>query len=149
MDNTETVKVKGAKPKVEVTGVHGVFYKVLLDGEPIKPTKGKWLIPVSGGKTVQMTSRGLLPGFQKLFVGGEEVFDLGADVSLVEKIIMFVPLVLIFLNPILGLPLGLIMFFMNITLVKNSVMPRPLRMALPLINTAAAAFIILLLTGAV
>ncbi|MEX0913451.1 MAG: hypothetical protein WDZ57_00735 [Demequina sp.] len=149
MDNTETVKVKGAKPQVQVTGVHGVFYKVLLDGEPLKPTKGKWLIPVRGGGTVQMRSRGFLPGFQKLFVEGEQVFDMGGNVSLVEKLIMFVPLVLIFINPILGLPLGLLMFFMNISLVKNAVMPRALRIALPLINAAAAAFVILLLTGAV
>ncbi len=149
MDNTESLDIPGAKGTIQVTGVHGVFFKILINGEITKPVKGRWQVPARKGQPLEMRSRGLLPGFQRLFVGGEQVFDMGADVSLVEKIIMFVPLVLIFLNTILGLPLGLIMFFMNITLVKNAVMPRPLRIALPLINTAAAGFIILLLTGAV
>ena len=149
MDNTETLDIPGAKGTIQVTGVHGVFFKILINGEITKPVKGRWQISARKGQPLEMRSRGLLPGFQRLFVGGDQVFDMGADVSLAEKIIMFVPLVLIFIDPILGLPLGLLMFFMNISLVKNTVMPKALRIALPLINTAAAAFVILLLTGRV
>jgi hypothetical protein len=147
MDNTEIINVPGARPKVQVTGVHGVFYKILLDGEPTKPVKGRWVIPTRNGEHKEIRARGLLPGFQRLFVDGEQVFDMAHDVTRVERVIMFVPLVLIFINPFLGLPLALIMFFMNVSLVKNALMPRPLRIALPVVNTAAAAFVLLLLTG--
>lgn len=147
MDNTETLNIPGARSKIAVTGVHGVFYKILVDGKVVKPIKGKWHIPARNGSVKLMHARGLLPGFQRLFVEGEQVFDMAHDVSLPQRIVMFVPLLLIFVNPLLGLPLALIMFFMNVTLVKNAAMPGALRIALPIINTLAAAVVVFLLTG--
>lgn len=149
MDNTEPLAIAGARGKIAVTGVHGIFYKVLVDGEVLKPVKGVWQIPARNGSVKLMRARGVLPGFQRLFVDGEQVFDMAHDVSLPQRIVMFVPLLLIFVNPMLGLPLALIMFFMNVTLVKNAAMPGALRIALPIINTAAAAVVVFLLTRGV
>ncbi|PKQ25754.1 MAG: hypothetical protein CVT64_08640 [Actinobacteria bacterium HGW-Actinobacteria-4] len=147
MDNTEPLNIPGARGKIAVTGVHGIFYKILVDGQVIKPVKGKWRIPARNGSFKLMHARGVLPGFQRLFVEGEQVFDMAHDVSLAQRIVMFVPLTLIFVNPLLGFPLALILFFMNVTLVKNAAMPGPLRIALPIINTAAAALVVFLLTS--
>lgn len=147
MDNTEKLNIPGARGTIAVTGVHGIFYKILVDGEPIKPVKGTWQIPARNGSVTRMRARGVLPGFQRLFVDGEQVFDMAHDVSLPQRIVMFAPLLLIFVNPVLGLPLALIMFFMNVTLVKNAAMPAALRIALPIINTLAAAIVIFLLTS--
>ena len=43
--------------------------------------------------------------------------------------------------------LAVLLFFMNIMVIKNPEMPPALRVALPIINTAAATLAVLLLMG--
>lgn len=147
MENTVPLTIKGARGNVAIQTVALVFFKILLNGEVLKQRRGRWMIPTRDGRTKELRVRGFVPGFQKLFADGEQVHDMGGDVSRLERIVMFVPLLLIAVNPWLGLPVGLIMFFMNVTLVKNPTLPRPLRIALPVINTVAAAVVFLALDG--
>lgn len=149
VDNVATLNIKGVRQRVELSGANGIFYRILLGGEPLKQVKGRWLLPAAGGKEVELRQRGLLPGFQKLVADGEVVYRLGGAVPLWLRIIMFVPFVLIFLNPLFGSILALILFFMNILIVKNPQMPLALRTALPFINTGAAAVILVILGNAV
>lgn len=148
VDNVATLNIKGVRSRVEVSGTNGVFYRILLGGEPLKQVKGRWLLPAAGGKEIELRQRGLLPGFQKLVADGEVVYRLGGTVPIWLRVLMFVPLVLIVINPLFGSILGLLLFFMNILIVKNPQMPLALRTALPLVNTGAAAIILVILGNA-
>ncbi|WP_062076400.1 hypothetical protein [Demequina globuliformis] len=135
----------GAQGTVQIRGAQGIFYSILLDGEPVSRTKGAWRIPMRGGDVGELRSTGILPGFQKLGWQGEEVFAFGSHASPVERAVMFAPLLLAFIGGLLGLILGLVLFFMSVRVVKLEPMPRALRIALPLINTAAGVMILLLI----
>ncbi|WP_084127027.1 hypothetical protein [Demequina sp. NBRC 110054] len=154
MDNTVRIDVRGARGKVEVEGRHGVTAKVLLDGEPVRPKKGVFAVPVSGGRTAEIRLRGLLPGFQKVVVDGEPVVGLGDHVPMVARVTMFAPLLLLVtalfgtVPGTIGMVLALLLFFMSIMVVKNPDMPVWMRAALPLANTAAGAVVVLVFTGA-
>lgn len=138
------LEVPGARGTVSLDGAEGIFYKVLIDGEPVKRRKGHWAIPLRNGETAKLESRGFLPGFQRLVVDGEEVHRMGAHVSMAERVLMFLPLVLVVFG-FLGAVLGLILFFMNILAVKNPQLPQAARIALPIINTVAGALILIVL----
>lgn len=135
--NRVVLDLKGAKPKVEIDGALGVIAKVLVDGERARPDRGGWLIPLRKGGQGRLVVRGYLPGFQRFFWQGEEVYRLGAHVGLAEKITMFTPF-LLFVLAWFMVPVSLILFFTGIPVAKNPRMPRALRIALPVINTVAA-----------
>lgn len=147
MDNTQRLDIEGARDTVEVDGVLGVFYKIRVGGEVVRRGRGGWAIPMRGGGAAQLTSRGVLPGFQTLYLDGQPIYAIGAHVEPVLRVVMFIPFLLIFVNPLLGLVLGVILYLMNISLVKNPLMPHPLRIALPVINALAGAVILSLVRG--
>ncbi|MGC4175740.1 hypothetical protein [Demequina sp.] len=138
--------VPGARQTVELENPQGIFYKIRVGGEVIKRTKGGWSVPLRNGSTAKIKSQGFIPGFQALYLEDKKIYDMGAGVQLPERIAIFAPLILLIWVPF-GLVLGLILFFMGIPGVKNQQMPRGLRIALPLINTVAAAVILTLITG--
>lgn len=135
--NRVELHLQGAKPKVQVDGALGIIAKVLVDGQRAKPDRGGWLIPMRKGGDARLTIKGFLPGFQRFLWQGEEVFTLGTHVGLAERIVMFVPLLLIFAGWFM-VPVALALFFVSIPVVKNPHMPRALRIALPVVNAVAA-----------
>ncbi|WNM26187.1 hypothetical protein RN607_08235 [Demequina capsici] len=153
MENTVPLEIHGARGKVEVEGVLGLGAKVLLDGEPVRAVKGAYAIPLKGGATAQVKVRGLLPGFQTVTVDGTPALDMGAHVPKVARYTMFAPLLLL-LSALLGTVIGtigmllaVVLFFMSVFVVKNPEMPAGLRVALPVINTVAAALVVLVFAG--
>lgn len=143
-DNTVTLDIPRARGTVELRNPHGIFYSVLIDGEPVKRSGGYWSIPLRGKQTGQLRSRGLIPGFATLHLDGELVYDMGASAPAVGKVLVFVPLILLVFGW-LGAVLGVMLFFLSVAVVKNPDMPMPLRLALPLVNTFAAGVILVLL----
>jgi hypothetical protein len=143
--NRVELHLAGAKPKVEIDGALGVVPKVLVDGKRAKSDRGGWLIALAKGGEARLTVKGWLPGFQKFRWQGEQVYQLGAQVGLAERIVMFVPFVLVvlFIKVWFVVPVALLLFLMNISVVKNTHMPRVLRIALPVINTVAATVALL------
>lgn len=141
------IPVPGARAKVEVEGAQGIFFKVRVGGQVVKPKKGFWAIPAKGGPK-EMRVRGFLPGFQRLFVDGKQVFDLAAGTGWPERVVVFAPLLLILVNPVFGVVLAVLMFFSSIFLVKNLSIPRPLRLAMPLVNTAVLGALLVALRPA-
>lgn len=146
MDNIQPLNVPGARKSVDVENPQGIFYKIRLGGEVIKRERGGWRIPLRNGSTAVIKSKGLIPGFQVLNLDGERIYDMGQGVGKIERVTMFAPLVLIIWVPF-GIALALALFFLGIPAVKNLQMPRPLRIALPVINALAGAFILYLITG--
>ncbi|MDE0573292.1 hypothetical protein ON058_07680 [Demequina sp. B12] len=140
------LSLPGARGTTQVQGAQGIFYKVLLNGEPVSRRKGAWPIPAKGGET-ELRARGLLPGFQTLWWNGTEVYRFGAHASVLEKVVMFAPLLLTLSLTLVGLFLGLVLFFVSVLVVKNVAMPKPLRIALPLVNTVAGGVIVAVLGG--
>ncbi|WP_296665639.1 hypothetical protein [Demequina sp.] len=150
MENTRRLDIPGARGKVEVDGVLGLLYKVRIDGEIIKRSHGYWAIPTRKGGTAKLTSNGVLPGFQTLRLDGTPILKMGAHVQAPEKAAMFAPAVLVLWTlgwvPV-GAGLAVLLFLMNVIVVKNPNMPRGLRIALPLVNTAVMAFLLTMLFG--
>ena len=140
------LNVPGSRQTVELENPHGIFYKIRVGGEVIKRQRGGWRIPLRNGNTGVIKSKGLIPGFQVLNLDGERIFDMGEGVGRAERITMFAPLLLVIWVPF-GLLLALALFFLGIPAVKNLQMPRPLRIALPIVNALAGAFILYLITG--
>ena len=140
------LNLKGAKPRVSVEGALGIVAKVHFDGERVRPTKGGWMVPLRKGGEQKLILRGFLPGFQRFEWDGEPVLKLGAHVKLPERIVMFSP-VLLFVMAWFMVPIALLLFFMNITVVKNSLMPRAVRIVLPVINTVAGAVALFAFVG--
>jgi len=127
----------GAKGKVEVEGALGIVAKVLIDGERARPQRGGWAIPLQGGADDgRLVVKGFIPGFQRFMWRDDVVLQLGAHVGLAEKVAMYTPFLLIFAWVFLS-PVSLALFLMNIPVVKNPLMPRALRIALPILNTVA------------
>jgi len=147
MENVQKLEIAGARGTVEVDGVTGIFYKIRVDDEVVKRTKGGWPIPMRNGKVSKLSSRGIVPGFQKLYMDEALVYAMGGHVEKWLRALMFLPFLLIFVNQLFGLILGVLLFFMNISAVKNDQMPMPVRAALPIINTVAGGVILALLTG--
>ena len=143
--STVPLDIPGARGRVTLKGAEGVFYTVLIDGEPVKRRKGGWAIPMRKGTTGKLESRGILPGFQTLVMDDRVVFRMGAHASTLEKALMFLPLgLVVFLLP--GLVLALLLFFMNVLAVKNPLLPRLARLAIPVVNTIAGAVILYVLS---
>lgn len=134
--NTIPVDLPGAKGKVEVTGALGIVARVQINGERARPQRGGWPIPLKNGGETKLMVKGFLPGFQRFTWNGETALQLGAHVRLPEKIAMFAPFLLMFAWVFLA-PISLALFMMNIPIVKNPLMPRALRIAIPIINTLA------------
>ncbi|WP_062518429.1 hypothetical protein [Demequina gelatinilytica] len=146
MDNTRRLDIAGARGKVEVEGVLGLFYKVRIDGEVVKRRRGRWDIPMRNRATGALTANGVIPGFQTLRFNGEPILKMGAHVEPAAKVAMFAPLLLI-VFPIAGAILAVLMFFTNVLLVKNPQMPAGLRIGLPVLNTAVIALLLNQLIG--
>ena len=148
-DNAPTtvpLDIPGARGTVTLKGADGIFYTVLVDGEPVKRKKGGWAIPMRKGSAAKLESRGILPGFQRLVMNGEDVYRMGAHASTLEKALMFLPLALIVFG-FLGAVLALVLFFMNVLAVKNPLLPRVARIAIPIVNTIAGAVILFVLAS--
>ena len=138
--------VPGARQTVEIENPHGIFYKIRLGGDVIKRGKGGRHIPLRNGNTAHLKAKGLIPGFQVLKLEDVTVFDMGEGVGRAERITMFAPILLALWVPF-GLLLGLVLFFFGIPLVKNIQVPRPFRIAVPIVNFLAGGLILTLLTG--
>ena len=143
--DTVSLTIPGAKQSVELENPHGIFYKIRVNGEVIKRQRGSWNIPLRSGKEARLKAKGLIPGFQVLRVDGDTIYDMGTGVSRLERIVMFAPVLLVIWIPF-GILLGLVLFLTSIPAVKNLQMPRPLRIALPIINFVAGALILTLIT---
>ena len=136
--NIIQLDLSGAKGKVEVIGALGIVAKVQIDGERARPQRGGWAIPLKNGGESKLIVKGFLPGFQRFTWNGDTVLQLGKHVRRPEKIAMFAPFLLVIAWVFLA-PISLALFMMNIPIVKNPLMPRALRVALPIINTIAGA----------
>ena len=132
------LNLKGAEPMVSVEGGLGIVAKVHLDGVRARPVRGGWQIPLRTGGEGRLAIKGFLPGFQTFLWQGEPVLKLGAHVARPERIVMYAP-VLLFIAWWFMAPVALLLFFMNIPIVKNPLMPRIVRFVLPLVNTIAGA----------
>lgn len=146
MDNLQQLDLPGTRGKVEIENANGIFYKIRLNGDVIKRRKGAWAIPLRNGQTGALRSSGIVPGFQTLRLDGEKVFKMGAHVGTAERVVMWAPLLLILWLPY-GIFLGVALFFLGIPTVKNLLMPKAMRIVLPIINTLAGAVIMTLITG--
>ena len=135
--NTIPLDLVGAKGKVEVTGALGIISRVQINGERARPQRGGWSIPLKNGGETKLMVKGFLPGFQRFTWNGDTVLRIGAHVGLPEKITMFAPFLLMWW--IYLAPVSLALFMMSIPIVKNPLMPRALRIAIPIINTVAGA----------
>lgn len=147
MDNVQPLEIPGARGAVEIENPHGILYKIRVGGDVVSRRKGAWAIPLRNGTTGTLSSRGIIPGFQSLYFNDVKIFQMGAHVSVAEKVAMFLPLLLVGFLPF-GFLLALALFFMGIPAVKNPLMPRAVRIALPVVNTLAGAFIMYLITRA-
>lgn len=136
--NLIELNLSGAKGKVEVTGALGIVAKVMVNGERARPQRGGWSIPLKNGGETKLMVKGFLPGFQRFTWNGETVLQLGAHVTLAQKIAMFTPFLLM-VGWVFLAPISLALFLMNIPIVKNPVMPAALRIGLPILNTVAGA----------
>lgn len=143
------IALPGAKPKVEVDGVLGVLPRVLVDGRKAPGKRGGWVIPTKGGGESRLELKGLLPGFQRFVWQGKTVFELGAHVKVPERIVMFAPALLLALAVWPAVAIALLLFFMNIPIVKNPAFPRALHFILPIVNTVAAGVAILAIASLV
>ncbi|NTV38409.1 MAG: hypothetical protein HGA51_00400 [Demequinaceae bacterium] len=137
-NNIIPLDLSGAKGKVEVIGALGIVARVQIDGERARPQRGGWSIPLKNGGEGKLVVKGFLPGFQRFLWNGDTALQLGAHVRLPEKIAMFAPFLLM-LGWVFLAPISLALFLMNIPIVKNPLMPRGVRIALPIINTVAGA----------
>ncbi len=149
MNDLQRLDIPGVKGTVELKGAQGIFYSVVHDGVPVKPTKGRWLLPAKHGESVELRARGFLPGFQRLYADGTEVADMGASVPTWLKALPFVSFLLVVVNPFVGAIVAVLLFFLGIGIVKNLQMPAVLRAVMTVANTLAATVIIALLVGAV
>ncbi len=134
--STVQLDLPGAKGNVEVTGVLGIIARVEINGVRARPQRGGWAIPLKDGGESKLMVKGFLPGFQRFTWNGETVLQLGAHVGLPERIAMFAPFLLM-VGWILLAPVSLVLFMMSIPIVKNPLIPRALRIAIPIINTLA------------
>ncbi|WP_062301479.1 hypothetical protein [Demequina subtropica] len=146
MDNTRPLDIPGARGKLEVEGVLGLTYKIRIDGEVVKRKGGRWAIPLRNGKIAKLTSNGILPGFQTLYLDGEPIFKMGAHVSTAAKVTMFTPLILLPFVPI-GSMIAVLMIFTNILLVKNTQIPAFLRTVYPAIVAVLMAALLTWMFG--
>lgn len=147
MDNVEQITVPGAQGQVEVSGAHGILFRILQDGAVVKPRKGVWELRGKGGNAVQVRARGFFPGFVKLAANSQVIYSFGHYVPAWLRAITLLPFLIIVLNPLAGLVFGMALFISNVLIVKNQAMPLGLRVALPVVNAVAAGLVVLLLSG--
>ncbi len=156
MDNTRVLEIPGARGKVEVDGVLGILYKVRIDGTVVKRKRGAWQIDMRNGSVARLTSNGVIPGFQTLYLDGKPILKMGAHVPTRARITMYAPALLL-LWPLIGaVPpvvttittiLAVVMFLMNIVFVKNPNIPTGLRVAMPAANVLVILLAMLVLFG--
>lgn len=149
MNDLQRLDIPGVKGTVELKGAQGIFYSVVHDGVPVKPTKGRWLLPAKRGESVELRARGFLPGFQRLYANGTEVAAMGSYVPTWLKALPFFSFLLVVANPFIGAIVAVLLFFLGIGIVKNPQMPVALRAVLTVANTVAALVIIVLMVHAV
>lgn len=137
----------GSVGTTEVKGAQGVLYFIRHDGEIVQRKRGRWAIPMDTGEPGELRAHGWIPGFQRLSWNGTEVFRMGAYVSTAEKVVMFLPLLLVLFGSLVAVVLGLVLFFMSVRVMKTYAMPRFLRVLLPIINTVAGGFVVILLAS--
>lgn len=142
--NALTLDIPGAAGKVQVLNADRIFYKIEVGGEVVPRSRGMWQIPMREGDPKLVTARGFIPGFQRLFMDGEELIRLGGYVGGPERIAMSLPIILPILFRFPGVVLGFILFLMNVIAVKNPQMPRAGRIGLAIANSVGG-FVALLL----
>jgi len=144
MPESTPLEIPTARGTVSVASTLGIFHRVLVDDAVAKPARGGWGIPLRDGSVGLLRQRGLVPGFQKLFLDGTQVHDFGAGVTKPQKIAAASPLVFVAFGLIGVVPL-LLVLMLNISLVKNPVMPRQLKVIMPIMNTVAVVAMLWLL----
>lgn len=142
--NAVTLNIPGSAGKVQVLNADRIFYKIEVGGEIVPRHRGIWQIPMRDGDTKVLRARGFVPGFQRLFMDGEELMRLGGYVPVPERIVMSLPVILPIMFRVPGAVLGIILFLMNVIAVKNPQMPRAGRIGLAIANTVGG-FVALLL----
>ena len=147
VDNVAVLPIAGARGRVEVQGIHGIFYKIRQGGVVLKKARGGWPIALKNGQEAKLRSAGWLPGFQSLYVDGERVYRFGADVPLAAKILAFFPLIAIVWGPFIGALLGITFVFYSIVSIKSPLFPTKTRIALPIMNTVAAVLLTIVMVG--
>lgn len=145
--NGVTLDIPGSAGKVQVLGADRIFYKIEVGGEIVPRRRGIWQIPMREGDPKLVTARGFVPGFQRLFMDGEELMRLGGYVPVPERIVMSLPVILPILFRFPGVVLGFILFLMNVIAVKNPQMPRAVRIGLSIANTVGGFFVLLLFSS--
>ena len=156
MDNTRVLEIPGARGKVQVDGVLGLVPKVRIDGVLVQRRRGFWSVPMRNGAVAKLTSNGVIPGFQTLYLDGKPILKLGAHVPTRARTAMFAP-ALVLVWPVVGaVPplvmtvtsvLAVVMFVMNVVFVKNPAIPRGLRTAMPVVNSLIVVAALALLFG--
>ena len=146
-EDVAVLSIPGARGRVEVVGTRRIFYKVRQDGEILKKRKGGWDIQLKNGTVAKLSSAGWFPGFQTLYVENEKVYRFGEGVPTIAKIFSFLPLLAIFANPYVGGLLGVVLVIYSIVAIKYPEFPTRVKIALPLMNTAAAVLLALVIKG--
>jgi hypothetical protein len=148
-ENTMELAIPGARGRVEVVGTRGIFYRVTQGGRALKRTKGRWVISLKNGHSTDLRSSGWIPGFQSLWLGGTKVYQFGNGVPIAARVVAFLPLSLIALNPYVGGVVGLVLVFYNLIVVKSPLFPQVVRIMLPVAHTVAGVLVVLLINGTV
>ncbi len=146
-DNIAVLPVPRAASKVELLGTSGVFYSIHQGGELLKKRRGAWTIALKNGKTASLRSAGWMPGFQKLYLDGELIYEFGADAPLAAKIVSFLPIGLIAIHPFIGGVIGIVLVFLNLVTIKNPVFPNRVKIILPILNVVAGALVTIVILG--
>jgi hypothetical protein len=146
-EDVAVLSIPGARGRVEVVGTRRIFYKVRQGGEILKKRKGGWPIQLKNGSIAKLSSAGWLPGFQTLYLGNEKVYRFGEGVPAIAKVLSFLPLLAILVNPYVGGVLGLVLVFYSIVAIKYPEFPNRVKIALPLMNTLAAILLALVIKG--
>lgn len=139
--------IPGARGRVEVVGTRGIFYKVRQGGEILKRRRGGWPVQMKNGSVQKLNAAGWLPGFQTLYLENDKVYRFGADVGLAPRILSFLPLAIIPVNPYIGGVLAIVLFFYNVYTIKNPQLPTWVKIALPIMNTIAGILITIVIKG--
>ena len=146
-EDAVVLRIPGARGKVEVVGTRRVFYKIRQGGDVLKRRGGGWPIQLKNGSVAKIRAAGWFPGFQTLYLDGEKVYQFGAGVPAIAKVLALLPLLAILASPVAGVLVGLVFVFYSIIAIKYPEFPPGVRIALPLMNTLAAILLTLVIQG--
>ena len=146
-EDVAVLPIPGARGRVEVVGTRRIFYKVRQGGELVKRRRGGWPIQMKKGPVQKLNASGWLPGFQALYLENDKVYRFGAEVGLAPRILAFLPLTIVFVNPYIGGVLAVALFIYNIYAIKNPQFPSKVKIALPIMNTVAGILITIVIVG--